>query len=105
MNAQLVAQALVLHESDSVAIALVPLAAGQCLSVQIGTKEWTVQIVDDIPRYHKVALIDLPSKRDVKKGGDVIGRTTVPVRAGAHIHTHNLTGTTCIKGKWRAASA
>ena len=45
---------------------------------------------DGAPPGHKVALRDLPAGTLVHKYGQVIGQTTVDVRAGAHVHVHNL---------------
>src|SRR4051795_9093222 len=75
----------VLHlgADDDVAIALEPLAKG--------TPVDDVVAVDDVPRGHKIALHDLPAGALVHKYGHVIGMTGAPVRAGEHVHTHNLT--------------
>jgi (2R)-sulfolactate sulfo-lyase subunit alpha len=37
-----------------------------------------------------VALSDLAEGQDVIKYGQVIGRLVAPVKAGDHVHTHNL---------------
>lgn len=50
----------------------------------------TLRALDDLPAGHKVALRDLPAGRPVRKYGHVIGLTTVAVRAGEHVHVHNL---------------
>lgn len=43
-----------------------------------------------IPRGHKVALVDLAAGERVMKYGQSIGVTTGTVRAGSHVHVHNL---------------
>ncbi len=43
-----------------------------------------------IPRGHKVAVVDLPAGAPVVKYGFVIGITTAAVKAGEHVHTHNV---------------
>jgi altronate hydrolase len=75
----------VLHlgADDDVAIALEPLPRGATVD--------HVLAVDDVPRGHKIALRDLPAGSLVHKYGHVIGMTSAPVRAGEHVHTHNLT--------------
>ncbi len=45
---------------------------------------------DGIPFGHKVALRDIRAGEPVIKYGMPIGRTTVDVAAGTHVHTHNL---------------
>jgi altronate hydrolase len=52
-----------------------------------------VIVTDDrpgIPRGHKVALHDLAAGDEVHKYGQLIGVATQPIRAGEHVHTHNL---------------
>ena len=75
----------VLHlgADDDVAIALEPLTRGMPVD--------DIVAVDDIPSGHKIALRDLPAGALVHKYGHVIGMTAVDVRAGEHVHTHNLT--------------
>jgi (2R)-sulfolactate sulfo-lyase subunit alpha len=43
-----------------------------------------------IPLGHKLALRDFAVGDDVLKYGCVIGRIVAPVKAGEHVHTHNL---------------
>ena len=61
---------IVIHEKDNVAVRLAPL--------------------EDVPAGHKVALCDIPAGGVVVKYGHPIGRATHPIRAGAWVHTHNL---------------
>jgi altronate hydrolase len=75
-----------LHAGDDVAIATADLDAGT--TVVVG--EASVVIVRAIGRGHKVALHDVGAGRAVHKYGQVIGYTTTDVRAGEHVHTHNL---------------
>lgn len=44
----------------------------------------------DIPAGHKVALADIPAGAPVIKYGQIIGRATCDIPAGAWVHTHNL---------------
>jgi altronate hydrolase len=44
----------------------------------------------DVPRGHKLAVRDLPAGCAVHKYGQSIGRASVAIAAGAHVHTHNL---------------
>src|SRR5262249_3983101 len=43
-----------------------------------------------IARGHKVALSDVPQGATVQKLGTSIGHATRLIRAGEHVHTHNL---------------
>src|ERR1017187_1995537 len=78
--------AIHLHPTDNVAIARVALPAGTELSVE----GLPVLTRDAIPAGHKVALWDIAAGETVERYGQVIGRATVPIDAGRHVHTHNL---------------
>ncbi len=77
---------LVLHGNDSVAVALQPLEAGTLLSHPHGQ----VTTTQPIPAGHKLAIRDVPHDQQVFKYGWPIGRSTQAIRAGEHVHTHNL---------------
>ncbi|QAY71909.1 altronate dehydratase [Xylanimonas protaetiae] len=77
---------LALHHGDDVAVATRDLQAGEVLSAD----GQDVTIRGAVPRGHKVALTDVAAGADVHKYGQVIGRATVPIRAGEHVHGHNL---------------
>ena len=78
--------AIDLHPTDNVAIARVPLPAGTELRVD-GLPLLTR---DAIPAGQKAALWDIAAGETVERYGQVIGRAKVPIDAGRHIHTHNL---------------
>ncbi|ESQ81132.1 altronate hydrolase [Asticcacaulis sp. YBE204] len=74
------------HSTDHVAIAVEPLSAGEVLSFG----DLSVTLTTDIPKGHKIALYDIAPGQEVLKFGFVIGRAIAPIKAGEHIHTHNL---------------
>jgi altronate hydrolase len=78
--------AILLHSSDNVAIARVPLAAG--LAVRINGAE--IQLRDPIPMGHKFSLRPIAQAETILRYGQVIGRARTPIEAGRHVHTHNL---------------
>jgi len=78
--------ALLLAPDDDVAVAVVDVPAGS--SVALG--DTAVTTPGDVPRGHKLAVRALPAGTQVHKYGQVIGRTTVDVAAGDHVHAHNL---------------
>lgn len=84
--------AIVLAEKDAVATALTPLRKGTTVTVGYPDRQATLEITEDIPIYHKVALVDLPAKSDIHKQGHVIGITSGPIGAGRLVHIHNLAG-------------
>ena len=75
-----------LAPADNVATALEPLLAGTV--VALGGLTLTVQ--EAVPLCHKVALADLEPGEAVVKYGQPIGRTTAAIRAGCHVHVHNM---------------
>lgn len=81
--------AVVIHPDDDVAVALRPLAAGR-VRVRSAGKLVELEIAQDIPLGHKLALRDMPAGAMVRKYGEAIGVLTDPVAKGGHVHVHNL---------------
>lgn len=83
-------KAIVIDPRDSVAVALIELAAGQACTVRVGDDTRTVEILDRIPFGHKFALRRIPKGENVLKYGDVIGEATADIEQGGWVHVHNL---------------
>ena len=49
-----------------------------------------IDVLADVPIGHKVALADVASGDTAIKYGQDIGKFVAPVKAGEHVHTHNL---------------
>ena len=81
---------MVLHASDDVATALRPLCAGEEALVCLSEGEMRIVVLEPIPLCHKFALHDLAGGAPVRKYGHTIGEATRHVRAGSHVHVHNL---------------
>ena len=79
-------QLVLLDSKDDVATAPGDLTAGDV--VDIGTR--SVELLDHVPRGHKVALRPIPKGQDVIRYGEVIGSATADIAAGQHVHVHNL---------------
>ena len=64
-------KALRIHPSDSVAVALVPLAKGETITVEASgnAKEVTLTLKEDIMAGHKFAIKDIKSEEPVIKYG------------------------------------
>ena len=75
-----------IHEKDNVAVALAPIAKGETVTVG----DVSVRALDDIPRGHKIALEDIAAGGQVIKYGFSIGHASSGVKAGSHVHTHNM---------------
>ena len=82
--------ALVIHSTDSVAVVIESLKAGDIAVCKIGNQERQVRVRQDIPIYHKIALQDVPQGQQVFKYGKSIGQAVQNIKAGDHVHSHNL---------------
>jgi hypothetical protein len=71
-----------LHPADSVAISVRRLP-GAAVANDVAARE-------PIPSGHKVAVAPIAAGEAVQRYGQVIGAATQPIRAGAHVHVHNL---------------
>ena len=78
--------AIHLNPLDNVAIARVPLSAGQKLRID-GVP---VEVLDPVPAGHKVALARIEPGEVVHRYGQVIGRAKQLIEPGRHVHTHNV---------------
>jgi len=79
------------HEhADNVAVALTELKVGDTVEVKIGGKPYRLEILENIPYGHKVALQNIEKNAKVIKYGEVIGVATADIPAGSHVHTHNI---------------
>jgi (2R)-sulfolactate sulfo-lyase subunit alpha len=83
---------LVHQSSDDVGVAVVDIAAGtKCLGRDLETDRSLQSLAaQDIPLGHKLALRDFAVGEVVTKYGCEIGKVVQPIRAGQHVHVHNL---------------
>lgn len=75
-----------IHPRDNVAVAVLPLAAGETIE---GAGR-AVIVKESITVGHKIALRPLVRGGEVIKYGRRIGFASLPVEEGAWVHTHNL---------------
>jgi altronate dehydratase small subunit len=82
--------AILIDPADSVATVLTEVSAGT--EVAFVCEEETVRVtaLQNIPRYHKIAVRDMAHGERVIKYGESIGLATKPIRTGEHVHTQNL---------------
>jgi (2R)-sulfolactate sulfo-lyase subunit alpha len=87
-----VIQFLVHDKRDTVGVAVVDLKAGQALEGRsLDTNESVrAKANADIPLGHKIALKDFKVGDTVLKYGCDIGKVVAPIKAGDHVHVHNL---------------
>ncbi|MCF8568471.1 UxaA family hydrolase [Alicyclobacillus tolerans] len=78
--------------NDNVGVAIVPLHAGATYTAgSLERDAFQVQVMEDIPEGHKLALVQIENKAVIRKYGEVIGRATEQILLGQHVHDHNLT--------------
>jgi altronate hydrolase len=75
-----------INPKDNVAVAIFSAAKGS----KVVLDEREIEIVDDIPVGHKVALVNLEAGENIIKYGEPIGHVTEWVKCGMHVHSHNL---------------
>ena len=83
-------KAIVIHEKDNVATAIMPLKAGSTISLELQGRAEKVKLLSPIPMGHKFALRDIEAGTDVTKYGEPIGKTTARIGRGQHVHVHNV---------------
>jgi len=82
---------LFLHNgSDNVAVALENLKAGDVVEVKVREKTYKIELREDIPYGHKVAIRDIERGSKIIKYGEVIGVATEDIAVGSHVHIHNI---------------
>ena len=83
--------AILVSIRDSVAIVNRPVRRGEVLAYMNGGDMMEITAADDIPIYHKIALLPIRAGEPVLKYGERIEHATRDIPAGAHVHSHNLT--------------
>lgn len=53
-------------------------------------KAEVLNVIDDIPYGHKIALTDIAVGDTIIKYGESIGRASKPIKKGEYVHIHNL---------------
>jgi (2R)-sulfolactate sulfo-lyase subunit alpha len=84
----------VVHDqNDSAGVVVVEgVQAGQELTgwIMDQDKTITIKVQNDVPIGHKLALKDLKEGDSVIKYGVDIGRAVATIKAGEHLHVHNV---------------
>ena len=83
---------LVHDARDNVGVAVVDVEAGQTVTGTSLDRGQSLQLTarQPIPLGHKLALKDLKVGDTVIKYGEDIGKVVADIRAGEHVHVHNL---------------
>ena len=83
---------LVHEKADNVGVATVDIKKGETAKglYMDSQKQIDVKALQKIPLGHKIALKDHAGKEGVIKYGHDIGRVVAAIKAGEHVHIHNL---------------
>src|SRR5207342_3424709 len=73
-----------LHPGDDVVIARMEIPTGTLVAKE------NVRAAVTIPAGHKLAVRDIPQGKPARRYNQIIGFATRPIRAGEHVHVHNL---------------
>lgn len=79
-----------IKEEDNVATALHDLEAGRESTVRLDYSERNILITEPVPFGHKFAVRKIIKGENIIKYGEVIGRATCDIEAGAHAHVQNI---------------
>lgn len=82
--------AILIHDKDNVAVALRDIHENE--EIVIGKEKdcFWMRVSEAIPFGHKFAVRYLEKGDKIIKYGEVIGRTTVAIPLGEHVHVHNI---------------
>ncbi len=84
---------ILLHEAtDDVGVAVMDLKVGEEIGVATleGIDVKQIKLVSDVPLGHKVAMSDLAQDKHIVEYGRAIGYASAPIKAGEHVHIHNI---------------
>jgi (2R)-sulfolactate sulfo-lyase subunit alpha len=79
------------NEGDLVAVAVQDVAPGTRTVVYMDSdREAQIEVLEEIPLGHKVALVDLSEGAEVIEYGVRVALTRRPINAGQLVHVHNV---------------
>jgi altronate dehydratase large subunit len=76
--------------ADNVVTCVRPVKAGEEVTYRCGEEVHSLTAREDIPYCHKIALTDLAEGSDVRKYGELIGRTTKEIAKGHLVNHENI---------------
>lgn len=82
--------AILIHEDDNVVTVTAAVKKGSRAVFQKGDNIIEINIVDDIPVFHKAAVSDIKKGDSVYKYGQLIGKAVADISRGSHVHDHNI---------------
>ena len=89
MEKRRMARAILMHEKDNVATVLTDVEAGDEVVTE-GAASRQIVAGEAIPFGHKIAIASITKDKKILKYGEIIGIATFAIKAGEHVHVHNL---------------
>ena len=83
-------KAIVMKEQDNVATVVETIEAGAEALLEVDSRKVAVRVTDRIPFGHKFAVRDIAKGERIVKYGEPIGVATRDIKAGSHVHVHNV---------------
>jgi altronate dehydratase small subunit len=83
-------KAIVMKASDNVATVVENVEPGTEAVLEIEGRRLSVRVIERIPFGHKFAVRDIGKGGVVVKYGEPIGVATEDIKAGSHVHVHNV---------------
>ena len=84
--------AMIIDGKDNVAVAIEPISKGDTVTYVCDGKDVSLTALEDITIYHKIATRDIAQGDPVVKYGEHIGIASSAIKAGEHVHVHNVEG-------------
>lgn len=82
---------LMINDSDNVAMVIEPVSKGCKVQYKLNDgSTHEVEVLDDIPIYHKFAVKPIYKGEKVIKYGEHIGEAAQDIKMGEHVHVHNV---------------
>ncbi len=83
-------KAIMMEGMDNVATVVEPIEAPAEIVVEAASGKVVVHVTDNVPFGHKFAIRDIREGVLILKYGEPIGVARIDIKAGQHVHVHNL---------------
>jgi altronate dehydratase small subunit len=82
--------AILIHKDDNVVTTTESLQKGGIVRYQKGEEVFELVTLEEIPKFHKIAVLDIQKSEPVYKYGQLIGEALKTILKGSHVHDHNI---------------
>ena len=82
--------AILIHKDDNVITATESLQVRSIARYEKDREVVEIIVTEEIPKFHKIAVVDIPETRSVYKYGQLIGEAITFIQKGSHVHDHNI---------------